>query len=45
MQETEKFLETFQNTFIMGDITKTSMKEDEELKAELEERKKQEEIL
>jgi exonuclease III len=45
MQEIEKRLEILQNTFIMGNRMTTLMKEEEELKAELEERKEQEEIL
>jgi hypothetical protein len=45
MQEIEKRLETLQNTFISGIKTTDLMKEEEELKTKLEERKKQEEIL
>ena len=45
MQEIKKRLEILQNTFILGNRMITLMKEEEELKAELEERKEQEEIL
>jgi hypothetical protein len=45
MQEIEQCLETLQKTFITGDRMTTLMKEEEELKAELDERKEHEEIL
>jgi hypothetical protein len=45
MQEIETRLEALQQTFISGTRTTDLMKEEEELQAELEERKKQEEIL
>jgi len=45
MKEIEKRLETLQKTFILGIRTMDLIKEEEELKMELEERKKQEEIL
>jgi hypothetical protein len=45
MQEIEQHLETLQNIFITGDRIASLMKEEEELKVELDKRKEQEEIL
>jgi hypothetical protein len=45
IQEIEQLLETLQKIFITGDRMTTVMREEEELKAELEERKEHEEIL
>jgi hypothetical protein len=45
MQEIKKILETLQNIFIIGDIMTTLMKEEEERKEKLDERKEQKEIL